>query len=36
VVTAIFYEEGLHEVFVGYETGEVEMFAVNSQMEVGD
>ena len=29
VVTAIYYEENLHEIFVGYESGEVELFKVN-------
>jgi len=28
-VTAIYYEENLHEIFVGYESGEVELFKVN-------
>lgn len=31
VVTAIYYEENMHEVYVGYESGEVELFKVNPE-----
>ena len=30
VVTAIYYDEQMHEVYVGYNSGEVELFLVNS------